>query len=163
MYTLPAGYTTTVVHQTTYYVVDGEYMKKAYEGDKVVYVVVDDPKETSTDKADAQAQPAQAEPAQAQPAQTQPASTGTAEQKLLDLKSLYNKGLIDKEEYDTKKKEILDSMWGLSTGWSLSSMPVIRVQIFLSPKTIEFLRQDNRINKIIFFLLINKLKSCKNI
>jgi hypothetical protein len=25
------------------------------------------------------------------------------------------------------------------------------VQIFFSPKTIEFLRQDNRINKIIFF------------
>jgi hypothetical protein len=110
MYTMPAGYTTTVVHQTTYYVVDGEYFKKAYEGDKVVYVVVEDPKETSTDKADAQAQPAQAEPAQAQPAQTQPASTGTAEQKLLDLKNLYDKGLIDKEEYEAKKKEILDSM-----------------------------------------------------
>jgi len=37
------------------------------------------------------------------------------------------------------------------------------VQIFFSPKTIEFLRQDNRINKIVVFLLINKLKSCKNI
>jgi len=37
------------------------------------------------------------------------------------------------------------------------------VQIFFFPKTIEFIRQDNRINKIIFFLLINKLKSCKNI
>ena len=105
MYTLPAGYTTTVVHQTTYYVVDGEYMKKAYEGDKVVYVVVDDPKETAPDKADAQAQPAQTQPAQAQPA-----SKGTSEQKLLELKNLYDKGLIDKEEYETKKKEILNSM-----------------------------------------------------
>jgi len=44
MYTLPAGYKTTVVAGTTYYVVDGEYLKKAYEGDKVVYVVVEDPK-----------------------------------------------------------------------------------------------------------------------
>jgi hypothetical protein len=105
MYTLPAGYTTTVVHQTTYYVVDGEYMKKAYEGDKVVYVVVDDPNKTATEKADAQAQPAQTQPAQAQPA-----STGTSEQKLLELKNLYDKGLIDKEEYETKKKEILNSM-----------------------------------------------------
>jgi len=43
MYTLPAGYTTAVVAGTTYYVVDGEYLKKAYEGDKVVYVVVKDP------------------------------------------------------------------------------------------------------------------------
>ena len=105
MYTLPAAYTTAVVAGTTYYVVEGEYLKKAYEGDKVVYVVVEDPKETATDKADTRAQPAQAQPAQAQPA-----STGTAEQKLLDLKSLYDKGLIDKEEYDTKKKEILNSM-----------------------------------------------------
>ncbi len=105
MYTLPAGYTTTVVAGTTYYVVEGEYLKKAYEGDKVVYVVVEDPKETATDKVDAQEQPAQA-----QPAQTQPASTGTAEQKLLDLKNLYDKGLIDKDEYEAKKQEILNSM-----------------------------------------------------
>ena len=105
MYTVPAGYTTVKVTGTTYYVVDGEYLKKYYEGDKVVYVVVDDPTETATDKADAQSQPAQT-----QPAQTQPASKGTAEQKLLELKNLYDKGLIDKEEYETKKKEILDSM-----------------------------------------------------
>jgi hypothetical protein len=100
MYTLPAGYTTVKYTGTTYYVVDGEYLKKQYEGSKVVYVVVDDPKKTATDKADDQTQPAQA----------QPASTGTAEQKLLELKTLYDKGLIDKEEYETKKKEILDSM-----------------------------------------------------
>ena len=43
MYTLPAGYTTTVVAGTTYYVVNGEYLRKAYEGDQVVYVVVDNP------------------------------------------------------------------------------------------------------------------------
>ena len=110
MYTLPAGYTTAVVAGTTYYVADGEYLKKAYEGSEVVYVVVDDPKETSTGTADAQAQPAQAQPAQTQPAQAQPASTGTAEQKLLELKSLYDKGLIDKQEYEAKRKEILNSM-----------------------------------------------------
>jgi hypothetical protein len=100
MYTLPAGYTTVKYTGTTYYVIDEEYFKKYYEGGKVVYVVVDDPKKTATDKADDQTQPAQAEPA----------STGTAEQKLLELKTLYDKGLIDKEEYETKKKEILDSM-----------------------------------------------------
>ena len=100
MYTLPAGYTTVKYTGTTYYVIDGEYFTKYYEGGKVVYVVVDDPKKTATDKADDQTQPAQA----------QPASTGTAEQKLLELKNLYDKGLIDKEEYETKKKEILDSM-----------------------------------------------------
>lgn len=100
MYTLPAGYTTTKVTGTTYYVVDGEYFKKYYEGDKVVYVAVDDPNKTAAEKADAQAQPAQ----------TQPASTVTSEQKLLELKNLYDKDLIDKEEYETKKKEILNSM-----------------------------------------------------
>lgn len=110
MYTLPAGYTTTVVTGTTYYVVDGEYLKRAYEGNQVVYVVVDDPKEASSNKADTQAQPAQAEPAQTQPAKSQPTSTETAEQKLIELKKLYDKGLIDKDEYDAKKKEILDSM-----------------------------------------------------
>ena len=105
MYTLPAGYTTTVVAGTTYYIAEGEYFKKYYEGDEVVYVAVDDPKDASANRADAQAQPAQAEPVQ-----TQPQSTGTAEQKLLKLKNLYDKGLIDKDEYDAKKKEILDSM-----------------------------------------------------
>ena len=100
MYTLPAGYTTTKVTGTTYYVIDGEYFKKYYEGNKVVYVAVEDPNKTATGKADAQAQPAQA----------QPASTGTSEQKLLELKNLYDKDLIDNEEYETKKKEILDSM-----------------------------------------------------
>ena len=105
MYTLPAGYTTTKVTGNTYYVIDGEYFKKHYEGNKVVYVAVDDPNKTATEKADAQVQPAQTQPAQAQPA-----STGTAEQKLLELKNLYDKGLIDKEEYEAKKQEILNSM-----------------------------------------------------
>jgi hypothetical protein len=95
MYTMPAAYTTVVYTGTNYYVIDGEYFRKYYEGSKVVYVVVDEPKKTATDKADDQ---------------TQPASTGTAEQKLLDLKNLYDKDLIDKEEYETKKKEILNSM-----------------------------------------------------
>ena len=109
MYTLPAGYSTVAAAGTTYYVVDGEYFKKAYEGDKVVYVVVENPNEALPDKADAQAQPAQTQPAQTQPAQAQPASTGTAEQKLLELKNLYDKGLIDKQEYEAKKREILNS------------------------------------------------------
>ena len=100
MYTLPVGYTTAVVAGTTYYVAEGMYFKRYYEGDEVVYVVVDDPNETATGKADAQAQPAQA----------QPASTGTVEQKLLELKNLHDKGLIDEQEYENKKKEILDSM-----------------------------------------------------
>ena len=105
MYTLPVGYTTAVIAGTTYYVSEGEYFKPSYEGDNVVYVAVEDPKETSTGKADTQTQPAQTQPAQAQPA-----STETAEQKLIELKSLYDKGLIDKQEYDSKKKEILNSM-----------------------------------------------------
>ena len=100
MYTLPVGYTTAVVAGATYYFAEGEYFKRYYEGDEVVYVVVDDPNETATDKADGQAQPAQA----------QPASTGTAEQKLLELKNLYDKGLIDKQNYESKQQEILDSM-----------------------------------------------------
>ena len=105
MYTLPVGYTTAIVAGTTYYVAEGEYFKKYYEGDEVVYVVVDDPNETATGKADAQTQPAQTQPSQAQSA-----STGTVEQKLLELKNLHDKGLIDKQEYENKKKEILDSM-----------------------------------------------------
>ena len=100
MYTLPAAYTTVWYTGTTYYVIEGEYFRKYYEGSKVVYVVVDDPNKSATDKADDQTQPTQAEPA----------STGTAEQKLFDLKNIYDKGLIDKEEYEIKKKEILDSM-----------------------------------------------------
>ena len=66
----------------------------------MVYVVVDDPNKTEADKAGSQAQPAE----------TPPSSEGTSEQKLLELKNLYDKGLIDKEEYEAKKKEILDSM-----------------------------------------------------
>jgi len=43
VYTLPAGYTTVVVSGTTYYVIDGEYFKPHFEGDKVVYVAVEKP------------------------------------------------------------------------------------------------------------------------
>jgi len=100
MYTLPVGYTTAVVAGTTYYVSEGEYFKPAHEGTEVVYVAVEDPNETATGEAGAQEQPAQ----------TQPASTGTAEQELSELKSLYDKGLINEQEYEDKKKEILDSM-----------------------------------------------------
>jgi hypothetical protein len=35
---------------------------------------------------------------------------GSAEQKLSELKSMQAKGLISKQEYDQKKKQILDSM-----------------------------------------------------
>ncbi len=42
--TVPAGYTTVVVSETTYYVHDGVYYKPYYEGDKVVYVLVEEPK-----------------------------------------------------------------------------------------------------------------------
>ena len=100
MYTLPVGYTTAVVAGTTYYVLEGEYFKPSYQGDEVVYVAVEDPKETAAGEADAQEQPAQ----------TPPASKGTVEQQLGYLKSLYDKGLIDEKEYEDKKKEILDSM-----------------------------------------------------
>jgi len=34
----------------------------------------------------------------------------TVEQKILELKNLYDEGFIDKDEYDAKKKEILNSM-----------------------------------------------------
>jgi len=105
MYTLPAGYTTTLVAGTTYYVVDGEYLAKAYEGNQVTYVVVDDPNNASANKSDAQPQPTQSEPVQ-----TQPPSTETVEQKLIELKNLYDKGLIEKDEYEAKKKDILNSM-----------------------------------------------------
>lgn len=98
--TLPHGHTTVVVSGHTYYIHDGVYYKRYYKGNDVVYVVVEDPNETATGAAEAQEQPAQ----------TQPASTGTTEQELLELKSLYDKGLIDKQEYESKKKEILDSM-----------------------------------------------------
>ncbi len=43
VYARPAGYTTVVVTGTTYYVHDGVYYKPYYEGDKVVYVVVEKP------------------------------------------------------------------------------------------------------------------------
>ena len=110
MYALPVGYTTAVVAGTTYYVHEGAYYKASYEGNEVVYVVVDDPKEAETDEADAKEAATDEADAEAQPAQTQPASTGTAEQELLELKSLYDKGLINEQEYEDKKKEVLDSM-----------------------------------------------------
>ena len=100
MYTLPVGYTTALVAGATYYVYQGEYFKPSYEGNEVVYVAVDDPKDAATGEADAKEQPAQ----------TQPASAGTAEQELLELKGLYDKGLINEQEYEDKKKEVLDSM-----------------------------------------------------
>ena len=100
MYTLPVGYTTAVVAGTTYYLHEGQYFKPSYAADEVVYVAVEDPKEAAAGGADAQEQPAQA----------QPASTGSVEQDLSELKSLYDKGLIDEDDYEKKKKEILDSM-----------------------------------------------------
>jgi hypothetical protein len=100
MYTLPVGYTTAVVAGTTYYLHEGQYFKPSYAADEVVYVAVEDPKETAAGEADAQEQPAQA----------QSTSAGTVEQDLSDLKSLYDKGLIDEDDYEKKKKEILDSM-----------------------------------------------------
>jgi len=95
MYTLPVGYTTAVVAGTTYYLHEGQYFKPSYAADDVVYVAVEDPKEAAASEADAQAQPA---------------STGSVEQELSELKSLYDKGLIDEDDYENKKKEILDSM-----------------------------------------------------
>jgi uncharacterized membrane protein len=53
------------------------------------------------EKTDVHSQPAQAQADE---------STKTAEQKLQDLQNLYNKGLITQQEYEAKKKEILDSM-----------------------------------------------------
>jgi hypothetical protein len=95
MYTLPVGYTTAMVAGTTYYLHEGQYFKPSYASDEVVYVAVEDPKEAAASEADAQAQPA---------------STGSVEQELSELKSLYDKGLIDEDDYEKKKKEILDSM-----------------------------------------------------
>jgi hypothetical protein len=37
-------------------------------------------------------------------------STKTIGQKLQDLQKLYDKGLINQQEYEAKKKEVLDSM-----------------------------------------------------
>lgn len=100
MYTLPVGYTTAVYAGTTYYLHEGQYFKPSYEGNEVVYVAVEDPKEPAAGGAGAQEQPAQA----------QPESTGSVEQDLSELKNLYDKGLIDENDYEKKKKEILDSM-----------------------------------------------------
>jgi len=97
---MPVGYTTAVVAGTTYYLHEGQYFKPSYEADEVVYVAVEEPKEAAASEADAQEQAAQ----------TQPASAGTVEQDLSELKSLYDKGLIDEDDYEKKKKEILDSM-----------------------------------------------------
>jgi hypothetical protein len=44
VYVLPAGYTTVVVSGTNYCVHDGVYYKPYYEGAKVVYVVVEEPR-----------------------------------------------------------------------------------------------------------------------
>lgn len=99
----PAGSQKIVVNGTTYYVHDGVYYKPAHEGDNVVYVVVEDPKKNQTiaENADTQTQPDQAKSEE---------TTKTIEQELQDLQNLYNKGLINQQEYEAKKKEILDSM-----------------------------------------------------
>ncbi len=41
--TLPAGFTTVVAGGQTYYVHDGVFYKRYYEGNNVVYVVVENP------------------------------------------------------------------------------------------------------------------------
>jgi hypothetical protein len=51
-------------------------------------------------------QPLTPAPAPAQPAAAQP----SAADRLKQLKSLYDQGLINKEDYDRKSKEILDSL-----------------------------------------------------
>jgi hypothetical protein len=43
VYALPVGYQTVVVTGTTYYIYDGVYYKPYYEGDKIIYVVVEEP------------------------------------------------------------------------------------------------------------------------
>ncbi len=43
IYALPVGYTIVVVSHVTYYVHDDVYYKPYYEGNKVVYVVVEEP------------------------------------------------------------------------------------------------------------------------
>jgi hypothetical protein len=40
---LPVGYTTVVVRGTTYYVYDRVYYRAYYEGNQVVYIVVEQP------------------------------------------------------------------------------------------------------------------------
>ncbi|MFC1821138.1 SHOCT domain-containing protein [Thermodesulfobacteriota bacterium] len=64
------------------------------------WIKVENPSKTQTEaeKADTQPQPSQAK------------STETAEKKLQELQNLYKKGLINQEEYEAKKKQVLDSM-----------------------------------------------------
>jgi len=101
--------------------------------------VVDDPNETATDKADAQAQPAQA----------QPASTGTVEQKLLELKNLHDKGLIDEQEYEKHRRnyeedEISENaqLFKLLSHYDVKSINDVLVNIFYewSQKVGDFIR-----------------------
>jgi hypothetical protein len=49
-------------------------------------------------------------PAQYQPAQPAPSSSKSVEQKLDDLNTLAAKGYISKEEYQARRKAILDSL-----------------------------------------------------
>jgi len=99
--TLPHGHTTVVVSGYTYYVHDGVYYKRYYEGNDVVYVVVEEPAKTKDEKTESQPLPAKAQADE---------SAKTAEQKLQDLQNLYEKNLITEQEYEDKKKEVLDSM-----------------------------------------------------
>jgi hypothetical protein len=99
--TIPHGHTTVVVSGHTYYIHDGVYYKRYYEGNDVVYVVVEDPAEAKAEKTEAPSQPAKAQADE---------STKTAEQKLQDLQNLYGKDLITQQEYEAKKKEVLDGM-----------------------------------------------------
>jgi len=55
-------------------------------------------------------QPLTPPPAPAQPPAAQPSAQPSAADRLKQLKSLYDQGLINKEDYDRKSKEILDSL-----------------------------------------------------
>jgi len=59
----------------------------------------------------ASAQPAPPQPAAAQPAPSQPpASTKSVKERLIELRELYDQGMITEDEYNYKRKQILDQL-----------------------------------------------------
>lgn len=56
-------------------------------------------------------QPMQQQPVQQQPTQSAPAAGQSVEEKLQKLKSLLDMGLISQQDFDTKKQEILSSLF----------------------------------------------------
>ncbi len=101
---LPPKHTTVVITGTTYYVHNGVYYRPYYEGSELIYIVMDKPGEEQI--ADPGPPPESESPPPPPPSEPKT----TPEERMAELQNLYDKGYISEEEYNAKKRAILEGI-----------------------------------------------------